>query len=65
MPDYKERLFKEKIDLDKKAEALSKFIGLSDEFESIEREHQNLLREQCEIMWQYSEVLGKRIALLK
>jgi hypothetical protein len=34
---------------------------MSDNFTMIDPTEQERLREQCEIMWQYSEILGKRI----
>lgn len=61
MKPYQQRVVEEKKELDVKAKALSDFIGLNDEFETINPEEQERLKEQCEIMWQYSEVLGARI----
>lgn len=58
---YQQEVLKEKVELDKKAFALTKFIGLSEEFAALDAEEQELLKEQNDIMWQYSEVLGKRI----
>ena len=62
MEDYQQRVVDEKAELDKKAEALSKFIGYSDEFESLDSAEKERLKEQNDIMWQYSEILGARIA---
>jgi hypothetical protein len=59
---HQKRVMDEKSDLDKKANALSGFIGLSPLFETLDAAEQNRLREQNEIMWQYSEILGARIA---
>jgi hypothetical protein len=62
MQPHQERVVQEKEELDKKANALSDFIGNSPIFETIDPEEQERLKEQNDIMWQYSEVLGKRIA---
>ena len=62
MLPYQQRVVDEKAELDTKAKALSNFIGLNPAFESIDPEEQERMKEQCEIMWEYSEVLGKRIA---
>lgn len=59
---YQQRVIEEKQDLDLKAKKLSAFIGSSSQFVTLPQYQQELLREQCEIMWQYSEILGKRIA---
>lgn len=48
----------EKYDLDIKGRRLSYFIGLDPEFNSLDPELQKLLKEQCETMWQYSEILN-------
>jgi len=65
MEEYQKRVVEEKLELDVKAKALSNFIGLGNEFESIDSVEQELIKEQCEIMWQYSEILEKRIASFK
>jgi hypothetical protein len=56
------RVIAEKEELDKKAHALSQFIGESPVFETLDAEEQERMKEQNDIMWQYSEILGKRIA---
>lgn len=61
MKDYQLRVIDEKEELDKKAKALSQFIGLNSTFETLDEDEQERLKEQCEIMWLYSEILGKRI----
>lgn len=61
MLPHRQRVVDEKAELDKKAKALSNFIGLSDIFPTLDAEEQERLKEQCEIMHQYSEILGKRI----
>ena len=59
---HQERVVQEKKDLDEKAQKLSDFIGTNPTFATIDPAEQERLREQCEIMWQYSEILGQRIA---
>lgn len=62
MQPHQQRVVDEKTELDKKATALSNFIGTSPIFETLDAAEQERLKEQCEIMWQYSEILGARIA---
>lgn len=62
MEPYQDRVVQEKADLDRKIEKLSKFINDGDIFPTMNAEDQDRLREQCDIMWQYSEILGERIA---
>ena len=52
----------EKEELDKKAIALSEFIGHSPAFDLLDPVEQERLKVQNDIMWQYSEILGARIA---
>jgi hypothetical protein len=59
---HQQRVVDEKTELDKKATALSQFIGTGSIFPTLDEAEQNRLREQCEVMWQYSEILGARIA---
>lgn len=59
---HQQRVVDEKSGLDERAKALSNFIGLNDMFETLDPAERERLREQCEIMWLYSEILGKRIA---
>lgn len=59
---HQQRVVDEKKELDDKATKLSNFIGENPIFANIDAEEQERLKEQCEIMWQYSEILGKRIA---
>lgn len=65
MQQHQIRVIEEKTELDKKAAALSQFIGLNPVFVTLDKDEQDQLREQCEIMWRYSEILGKRIAAFK
>ena len=62
---HQQRVLDEKHELDKKAFALSEFIGSNPLFETLDAEEQERLREQNEVMWQYSEILGARIAAFK
>lgn len=59
---HQQRVVDEKAELDTKATALSKFIGESTIFPTIDAVEQERLKEQCEVMWHYSEILGARIA---
>lgn len=59
---HQQRVVAEKEELDKKATALSQFIGHSDIFPTLNQAEQERLREQNDVMWQYSEILGARIA---
>ena len=65
MKDYQKRVVQEKIELDKNATKLSEFIGNNSMFLDISNPEQELMKEQCETMWQLSEILGKRIELFK
>jgi len=56
---------KEKEELDAKATALSNFIGYSPLFETLPEAEQERLKEQNDVMWQYSEILGARITAFK
>lgn len=58
---HQARVMAEKAELDARATALSNFIGTSPAFLTIPAAEQVRLKEQCEIMWQLSEVLGRRI----
>lgn len=62
---YQQRVIDEKTELDIKAKALSDFIGLSELFPKLDPLEQERLKEQNDIMWQYSEVLGERIKAFK
>lgn len=62
LKSHQQRVVDEKAELDTKATALSKFIGESQIFPTIDAAEQERLKEQCEVMWQYSEILGARIA---
>lgn len=59
---HQQRVVDEKAELDKKAGALSDFIGTSPIFETLDPAEQERMKEQNDVMWQYSEILGARIA---
>lgn len=59
---HQQRVVDEKTELDKKATALSEFIGNSHIFPTLDPAEQERLKEQNDVMWQYSEILGARIA---
>jgi len=59
---HQKRVVDEKTELDTKATDLSKFIGESAIFPTLDAAEQERLKEQCEVMWKYSEILGARIA---
>jgi hypothetical protein len=61
-PPHQQRVIDEKTELDIKAAALSKFIDGSPIFTAIDRAEQDRLKEQREVMWRYSEILGARIS---
>jgi len=56
-----QRVVEEKKELDVKAHALSEFIGRNPGFDMLNAAEQERLKEQCEVMWQYSEILGARL----
>lgn len=59
---HQQRVVDEKAELDKKATALSNFIGNSPIFDTLDAAEKERLKEQNDVMWQYSEILGARIA---
>ncbi len=62
---HQRRVVQEKDDLDKRAVALSIFIGLNQTFDTLDPEEQERMKVQNDLMWQLSEVLGARIAAFK
>jgi len=60
-PPHQQRVVDEKTELDKKAIALSNFIGNSPIFDTLDAAEQERMKEQNDVMWQYSEILGARI----
>lgn len=65
LASHQQRVVDEKTELDKKASALSQFIGNSQIFETLDPSEQERLKEQNDVMWQYSEILGARIEAFK
>lgn len=59
---HQQRVIDEKAELDKKAHALSDFIGNNPIFDTLDPAEQERLKEQNDVMWKYSEILGARIA---
>jgi hypothetical protein len=59
---HQARVVAEKTELDKKATALSEFIGSNETFTTLNPAEQARLRKQNDLMWLYSEVLGARIS---
>jgi len=62
MEPYQIQVVEEKREWDEKARKMSEFIGNDPLFDNIDPDEQELMKEQCETMWEYSEILGKRIA---
>lgn len=58
---WRQRIITELTELDKKANALSEFIGHSGTFDALDPAEQERLKEQNDIMRQYSEILKARI----
>ncbi len=59
---HQQRVVDEKSELDKKALALSDFIGNSPIFDTLDTAEKERLREQNDVMRKYSKILGARIA---
>ena len=59
---HQQRVIVEKEDLDKKYSALRDFVLYGSIFKSLDQAEQERLKEQLDVMWQYSEILGERIA---
>ena len=59
---HQQRVVDEKEELDKKAKALSNFIGTNPTFETLDAAEKERLKMQNDVMWQYSEILGARIS---
>lgn len=61
-PQYMQRVWIEKEELHERAKKCSEFIGHSPLFDALPSDDQELLKEQCEAMWQYFEIIGHRVA---
>ena len=62
MEGYQQRVIDEKTDIEAKVNKLNDFIGYNPAFDKIDPAEQERMKEQNDIMWQYVEVLGRRIA---
>lgn len=62
MQPHQQRVIDEKAELDARATKLSEFISLNPFFEKLDPQEQERMKVQNDIMWQYSEILGQRIA---
>ena len=63
MQPYQQRVIDEKNELYAKASTLSTFISINAQFDTLHPKQQELLKEQNDVMWQYYEILVKRISL--
>lgn len=61
MIDYKQRVINEKGELDKKLDALRKFLSYEAHEINIDPHQLNLLQKQYYAMLHYSEILQERI----
>ena len=61
MQAHQERVVAEKKELNERGDKLEQFI-LSDRFGTLPAAEQERMKRQLEIMGEYSEVLGERIA---
>lgn len=59
---HEQRVVEERNDLKTKTEKLNEFIGHNDMFEKLSDVDQEDLKVQLDIMFQYLEVLDKRIS---
>jgi len=59
---HQQRVIDEKAALDDKAKKLGEFISENPLFEKLDAAEQERMKVQNDIMWQYSEILGQRIA---
>ena len=62
LSQHQQRVIAEKCALEAKAKALSEFIGNNLVFLTLDPEEQERLKVQNDIMWQYFEILERRIA---
>lgn len=60
MEAYQRRVVEEKAELDSKIKKLDEFI-LTESFEELDMDEQDLLERQLSIMQDYSEILADRI----
>jgi len=62
MAPHQQRVVEEKQELDNKIAKLNLFIGEGSVFPTLDAAEQERMKVQLDLMFQYSEVLGKRIA---
>jgi len=62
---HQQRVVDEKKQNDERASKLSEFIGLSEQFKLLDADEQERMKEQNELMWELSEILGERIKAFK
>lgn len=62
MKPHQQRVVDEKDELETRVNKLNDFIAHSEIFPTLPAEEQERLKRQNDIMWQYLEVLGERIA---
>ena len=62
---HQQRVIDEKEQNDERASKLSEFIGLSEQFKLLDAAEQERMKEQNELMWELSEILGERIKAFK
>ncbi len=62
MQEHQQRVIDEKAELDSKLEKLNTFINVSDTFNHLDSEDQELLEDQANCMAEYSAILRARIA---
>ena len=62
---HQKRVIDEKKQNDERASKLSEFIGLSEQFNLLDADEQERMKEQNELMWELSEILGERIKAFK
>lgn len=58
-----DRMLAEKSELAEKVVNLTKFICSNPTFKTLSEREQNLMREQCNVMSQYHDILDERITL--
>ena len=59
---HQQRVVDEKAELETRVNKLNDFIAHSEIFPTLPADEQERLKRQNDIMWQYFEVLGERIA---
>ena len=65
MKEFQQRVTNELSELKNKTDMLNDFVGYNPEFLKIDKDEQERLRLQLDIMWQYVEILRERIAAFR